>query len=76
MDADNTKNNPSTDQNAAGSTTDSSMKDSKKDDSVSTLLIPEQWNIEIANCIPTDSTSCLLYTSGIKSVGLEHCISR
>ena len=56
-DADNTKNNPSTDQNAAGSTTDSSTKDSKKDDSVSTLLIPEQWNIEIANCIPTDSTS-------------------
>ena len=53
-DADNTKNNPSTDQNAAGSTTDSSTKDSKKDDSVSTLLIPEQWNIEIANCIPTD----------------------
>ena len=44
-DADNTKNNPSTDQNAAGSTTDSSTKDSKKDDSVSTLLIPEQWNI-------------------------------
>lgn len=56
-DADNIKNNPSTDQNAAGSTTDSSTKDSKKDDSVSTLLIPEQWNIEIANCIPTDSTS-------------------
>ena len=56
-DADNTKNNLSTDQNAAGSTTDSSTKDSKKDDSVSTLLIPEQWNIEIANCIPTDSTS-------------------
>lgn len=56
-DADNTKNNPSTDQNAAGSTTDSSTKDSKKDDSVSTLLIPEQWNIEITNCIPTDSTS-------------------
>ena len=56
-DADNTKNNQSTDQNAAGSTTDSSTKDSKKDDSVSTLLIPEQWNIEIANCIPTDSTS-------------------
>lgn len=56
-DADNTKNNPSTDQNAAGSTTDSSTKDSKKDDSVSALLIPEQWNIEIANCIPTDSTS-------------------
>ena len=56
-DADNTKNNPSTDQNAAGSTTDSSTKDSKKDDSVSTLLIPEQWNIEIANCIPADSIS-------------------
>lgn len=56
-DADNIKNNPSTDQNAAGSTTDSSTKDSKKDDSVSTLLIPEQWNIEIANCIPADSTS-------------------
>lgn len=56
-DADNTKNNPSTDQNAAGSTTNSSTKDSKMDDSVSTLLIPEQWNIEIANCIPTDSTS-------------------
>ena len=56
-DADNTKNNLSTDQNAAGSTTDSSTKDSKKDDSVSTLLIPEQWNIEIANCIPTDSIS-------------------
>ena len=56
-DADNTTNTPSTDQNAAGSTTDSSTKDSKKDDSVSTLLIPEQWNIEITNCIPTDSTS-------------------
>lgn len=56
-DADNTKNNPSMDQNAAGSTTDSSTKDSKKDDSVSTLLIPEQWNIEIANCIPADSIS-------------------
>ena len=56
-DADNTKNNPSTDQNAAGSTTDSSTKDSKKDDSVSTLLIPEQWNIEITNCIQTDSAT-------------------
>ncbi len=56
-DADNTKNNPSTDQNATGSTTDPSTKDSKKDDSVSTLLIPEQWNIEIANCFSTDSTS-------------------
>lgn len=56
-DADNTKNNPSTDQNATGSTTDPSTKDSKKDDSVSTLLIPEQWNIEIANCFSTDSES-------------------
>ena len=56
-DADNTKNNPSTDQNAAGGTTDSSTTDSKKDDSVSTLLIPEQWNIEITNCIQTDSAT-------------------
>ena len=56
-DADNTKNNPSTDQNAAGSTTDFSTKDSKKDDLVSTLLIPEQWNIEITNCIQTDSAT-------------------
>lgn len=47
-DADNTKNNPSTDQNAAGSTTDSSTKDSKKDDSVSTLLIP--GTMEYRNC--------------------------
>lgn len=56
-DTDNKADNQSLDQKAAGSTADSSKADAKKEDTVSTLLIPEQWNIEIANRISTDSVS-------------------